>query len=326
MRPDQNPHADSLSQWFSPEQVEATRRWLAEDGNWLLGQDDSAYPPLLREIADPPEYLFVKGDVALLSRPMVAIVGSRNASRQGCLDAEAFAESLSAAGVAIVSGLATGIDAAAHRGALKGSAGTVAVIGTGADRVYPAAHHGLARTIADAGAIVSEFPLGTPAQKWHFPRRNRIISGLSAGCLVVEATLTSGSIITAQLALEQGREVFAVPGSIHSPLSKGCHRLIREGAKLVETARDILEELQFQLPAPAAVTDAAVDPDAVLSQESEDLVLRELTHSPLSLDQVCLRTGLTAGRVSLMLTSLELDGRVASLPGGLFQQVNFRRN
>ncbi len=325
MHPDPAPHSDPLLKWFSPEQAETTRHWLAAPGNHFLPLDDPSYPPLLREIADPPPYLFVKGNTALLSRPLVAIVGSRNATRQGCLDAEAFAESLSAAGIAVVSGLAVGIDAAAHRGALRAASGTVAVIGTGADRVYPAANRDLAREIAGAGAIVSEFPLGASAQKWHFPKRNRIISGLSAGCLVVEATVTSGSIITAQLALEQGREVFAIPGSIHSPFSKGCHRLIREGAKLVETARDILEELRFP-PADRALapeTGALSGADTLAGPEGS--LLTEMAHSPLTLDQLCLRTGLTAGQVSLMLTSLELDGRIAALPGGLYQRVNFRR-
>ncbi|MDE1941960.1 MAG: DNA-processing protein DprA [Betaproteobacteria bacterium] len=319
------PDPDPLHRWFDPDQAEATRQWLSQPRNHFLTQEDRAYPPLLREIADAPEFLFVKGDPALLAKPMVAIVGSRHATRQGCMDAESFAEALSTSGITVVSGLATGIDAAAHRGALKGPGGTVAVIATGADRVYPASNRELAREIASCGALVSEFPLGTAAQKWHFPKRNRIISGLSSGCVVVEATLTSGSIITAQLALEQGREVFAIPGSIHSPFSKGCHRLIREGAKLVETARDILEELHFPLSPVAAGDVSPAVPEDTIPRDPRDLLFRELLHSPLTLDQLCLRTGLTAGQVSLMLTSLELEGEVSSLPGGRYQRLDFRR-
>ncbi|MDE2260578.1 MAG: DNA-processing protein DprA [Betaproteobacteria bacterium] len=247
MKADSSPDTDPLLLWLTPDQVAQTRDWLAHPENHLILHDNPDYPPLLKELSDRPDFLFVKGNASLLSRPMIAIVGSRNATRQGCLDAEAFAESLSDAGITIVSGLADGIDAAAHRGALRGRGATVAVIGTGADRVYPAVNRGLAQDIATRGVIVSEFVLGSVAQKWHFPKRNRIIAGMSLGCLVVEASLTSGSIITARLGLEQGREIFAIPGSIHSPLSKGCHHLIRDGAKLVETARDILEELQYQI-------------------------------------------------------------------------------
>ncbi len=326
MRLDPDPHSDPLRRWFDHEQAEATRQWLSQPQNHFLVQEDPAYPPLLREIADAPEFLFVKGDPALLCNPMVAIVGSRQATTQGCIDADAFAEALSKSGITVVSGLAVGIDAAAHRGALRGPGSTVAVIGTGTDRVYPASNLDLAREIASRGAIVSEFPRGTAAQKWHFPKRNRIISGLSFGCLVVEASLTSGSIITAQSALEQGREVFAIPGSIHSPHSKGCHRLLRDGAKLVETASDILEELRFCMPVTAAADMAR--PDVAEGNEASDPsdpILRELAHSPLTPDQLCLRTGLTAGQVSLMLTSLELEGKVASLPGGSYQRLDFRR-
>ncbi len=332
MKADSSPGTDPLLRWLTPDQVAHTRAWLAHSENHIILHDSSGYPPLLKELSDRPDFLFVKGNATLLSRPMIAIVGSRNATRQGCIDAEAFAEALSNAGLTIVSGLANGIDAAAHRGAMRGKGSTVAVIGTGADRVYPAINHELAREIATCGVIVSEFALGSVAQKWHFPKRNRIIAGMSLGCLVVEASLTSGSIITARLGLEQGREIFAIPGSIHSPFSKGCHRLIRDGAKLVETARDILEELQYQIPDPVQ----AINPvtlcdvhektlDAGTFPKNTELVLSELIQGPLSLDQICQRTGLTTAQVSLMLTSLELLGHIGILPGGRYQRLDFRR-
>lgn len=318
------PGPDPLLRWLTSGQAAETRDWLVHPENHFVLHDEQAYPALLKELSDRPDYLFVKGNPALLSRPMLAIVGSRNATRQGCLDAEAFAEALSHAGITIVSGLAEGIDAAAHRGALRGKGSTIAVIGTGADRVYPARNKNLAQDIAAQGAIISEFALGTPAQKWQFPKRNRIIAGISMGCLVVEASLTSGSIITARLGLEEGREIFAIPGSIHSPFSKGCHRLIRDGAKLVETARDILEELRYQTPDLAPDTP---EPPAVIAElpENSQSVLHELIQGPLSLDQICHRTGLTTGQVSLMLTSLELFGQIAVLPGGRYQRLDFGR-
>ncbi len=318
------PGPDSLPCWFTSEQAAQTRDWLSHPENHFLLQEALDYPALLKEISDPPAFLFVKGDLSLLSRPMVSIVGSRNATRQGCIDAEAFAESLSNAGLTIVSGLAEGIDAAAHRGALRGRGSTIAVIGTGADRVYPASNRRLAQEIAANGALVSEFALGSPAQKWHFPRRNRIIAGMSLGCLVVEASLTSGSIITARQGLEQGREIFAIPGSIHSPFSKGCHRLIRDGAKLVETAQDILEELRYQA-SDLQVGAPESSPDGPALPENAQPILDELARGPLSSDQICHRTGLTTGQVSLMLTSLELLGRIEVLPGGRYQRLDFGR-
>ncbi|MHB8353350.1 MAG: DNA-processing protein DprA [Burkholderiales bacterium] len=318
------PGPDPLLRWFTPEQVAQTRDWLEHPENHFIFQEEAGYPALLKELSDRPDYLFVKGNAALLSRPMLAIVGSRNATRQGCLDAEAFAEALSHAGITIVSGLAEGIDAAAHRGALRGKGGTVAVIGTGADRIYPASNRQLAQEIAAQGAIITEFALGSTAQKWHFPKRNRIIAGISMGCLVVEASLTSGSIITARLGLEEGREIFAIPGSIHSPFSKGCHRLIRDGAKLVETARDILEELRYQT-IDLALSDPEPSPIVTGLPENSQSVLNELIQGPLSLDQICHRTGLTTGQVSLMLTSLELFGQISALPGGRYQRLDFGR-
>lgn len=243
--------------------LERTAAWLAEPGSHLLSAQGAGYPPALKELPGAPALLYVKGDVALLATPAIAIVGSRNATPQGVGNAEAFARELSGAGLCIVSGLALGIDAAAHRGGIAGVGRSIAVLGTGVDIVYPARHRALAHQLAEEGAMVSEFALGTASIAANFPRRNRIISGLSLGCLVVEAALQSGSLITARLAAEQGKEVFAIPGSIHSPLSKGCHALIKQGAKLAETSRDILEELAPQLisvsrgAAPAAAKQAA---------------------------------------------------------------------
>ena len=234
--------------------IERTLAWAAEPDSHILTLGDPAYPHSLFDIADPPVLLYVKGDPALLSRPGIALVGARSSTAGGEANAEAFARALAGHGLVVVSGLALGIDAAAHRGALaagSAGAGTVAVIGTGIDRIYPARNATLAREIAASGAIVSEFALGTPPLPHNFPRRNRLIAGLAEGVLVVEAALGSGSLITARLAAEHGREVYAIPGSIHSPLSRGCHRLIRDGAKLVETAEDVIEELRGRLGWPA---------------------------------------------------------------------------
>lgn len=286
--------------------------WLAAPENHLITWDDPAYPAPLRELADAPAWLYVKGDPDWLARPMLAIVGSRHATPQGLRDAHAFAETLSEAGLTIVSGLALGVDAAAHEGGLKGLASSVAVVGTGLDRVYPARNRELAHRLAVGGAIVSEFPIGTAPKRGHFPRRNRLISGLSLGVLVVEAALQSGSLITARLAGEQGRDVFAIPGSIHSSLSKGCHRLIKQGAKLVESAGDILEELGRRLP-PA---NPAVAPAA-----SGDEMLEMLSGGPLSPDQLADRLGLTVETLSVRLLAAEMDGLVARMPGGLYQRL-----
>lgn len=257
---------DSLLTQSVPADVEhpdqailAALAWAEQPGHHLLTLADANYPSSLLTTDDPPLILYVRGRVELLSQPMFAVVGSRNATAQGERDAEAFSAALVAAGLTVVSGLALGIDAAAHRGGLSSSAGTVAVVGTGVDRLYPARNADLAREIVNLGAIVSEFPLGTPALASNFPRRNRIIAGLGLGCLVVEAALRSGSLITARLAAEAGREVFAIPGSIHSPLTRGCHQLIRQGAKLVESAQDILEELRWQSVEPA-VNKENIDP------------------------------------------------------------------
>ena len=250
-----------------------------------------------------------------MSQPGLGIVGSRNATPQGVRDAEAFAHALSDAGLTIVSGLALGIDAAAHRGGLAGAGSSVAVIGTGLDRIYPARNKALAHQLAENGLIVSEFPLGTPPLPGHFPRRNRLISGLSRGVLVVEAAPDSGSLITARVATEQGREVFAVPGSIHSPLARGCHALIKQGAKLVESAADILDELAW--PQRLAPPRLRVPPETL-----SDPVLEALDGAPAALDVLVQRTGLTLDALSAKLLTLELDGRIASLPGGRYQKIH----
>ena len=292
--------------------VAAALRWADAPGHTVVTLADREYPPRLLEIADPPAVLYVDGRTDLLPRPSLAIVGSRNATPQGMANATSFARAFSAAGLTIVSGLALGIDAAAHRGALEGDGSTVAVLGSGVDVAYPARNADLHRAIAERGAVVSEFPLGTPAIGGNFPRRNRLISGLARGVLVVEAALASGSLITARLAAEQGRDVFAIPGSIHSPLAKGCHALIKDGAKLVESAQDLLAELG--LPAPARTV-------AQSSPEVAHELLAHLGYDPCNVDTLCQRSGLTPDTVSAMLLALELEGRVASLPGGRYQRI-----
>jgi DNA processing protein len=293
--------------------IKPALNWLAQTGNQLLTLADADYPPRLLQISDPPLVLYLKGRRELLTQPMLAIVGSRNASAQGVRDAHAFARSLSDAGLTIASGLALGIDAAAHEGALAGRAGTVAVMGTGMDIIYPARNRPLALRIAEAGLIVSEFAPGTPSVASNFPRRNRIISGLSQGCLVIEATLQSGSLITARQALEQGREIFALPGSIHSPFSRGCHALIKQGAKLVESAQDVLDELNWAVQ---------VDMEKTLVQDDAgDPIWNHLGHAPMTLDSLIECTGLTASTLSAMLLDRELAGQVATLPGGLYQRT-----
>ncbi|MGN6654035.1 MAG: DNA-processing protein DprA [Rhodanobacter sp.] len=302
--------------------------WLAMPGHRLLRCTEADFPPQLEHIPQPPAVLFVAGDASLLLHPQVAIVGARAASRSGLAHARAFAHALADAGFAITSGMADGIDGAAHGAALDIGAGTLAVIGTGPDRVYPRKHHALAKRIAGHGALISEFPPGTPARADHFPRRNRIISGLALGVLVIEAGLRSGSLITARLAAEQGREVFALPGSIHNPLASGCHRLIRDGARLVEHASEIVELL-----APAArslglelaarltqETAAAVTPAAAVDPDYQR-VLSALGHEPATMEELVQRTGLSAGALSSMLLMLELDRHVERRPGNAYQAM-----
>ena len=301
--------------------VEHALAWLAQPGNAIITLADAAYPRLLLEIPDPPALLYCCGRTELLNHAALAVVGSRNATAQGAANAERFAHTFSDSGLTIVSGLAQGIDAAAHRGGLSGAASTVAVLGTGVDVIYPPANAGLASEIAERGLLVSEFPLGTKAFGHNFPRRNRLISGLAQGCLVVEAALGSGSLITARAAAEQGREVFAIPGSIHSPLSKGCHALIKSGAKLVESAEDVLSELAAFRRTGFASTRAPADVSWSAGSPEEPL-LNCMGFDPVDVDSLCARAGLPAERISAELLRLELAGRVAALPGGLYQRLN----
>lgn len=300
------------------ERLAVTQAWLQGGPRralWTLG--DPAYPAILLQTADPPLALFAEGDPASLQRPMLAIVGSRHATAQGLDNARAFARSFSDAGWTVASGLAAGIDGAAHEGALAGHGSTLAVIGTGPDQVYPARHRRLAQRIVERGLILSEYVPGTPPLPLHFPLRNRIIAGLSRGTLVVEAALQSGSLITARMAAEAGREVFAIPGSIHAPQSRGCHALIRQGAKLVESAADILEE--FQTGAQMSLAGPA-SPDDDAEPAAPDALLDALGHDPTTLDALSARTGWSAADLNVRLLELELDGQVARLPGGLFQR------
>ena len=313
------------------ERIKNSLAWAAAPENHIVTLADRDYPPGLLETPDPPPLLYLKGSRALLVRAGVAIVGSRNATAGGLANAESFAQALSSAGYAVISGMALGVDTAAHRGGIKGSVsaekgGTIAVIGTGCDIVYPARNRELAHAIVAApnGLIISEFPLGTPALADNFPRRNRIISGLARGVLVVEAAVRSGSLITARLAGEQGREVFALPGSIHSPLAKGCHKLIKEGAKLVDSVEDILEELGWPTTAAAASEDAPrVAPDKTLQalDTASTAVLDAAGFDPVTLDAICERAKLPADVVTAALMTLELDGLVQALPGNQFQRA-----
>lgn len=305
--------------------------WLAEPGHLLLRCTEADFPPLLETIPQPPAALFVAGDAGLLLHPQVAIVGARGASPAGLGHARSFARALALAGFMVTSGMADGIDGAAHEAALDAGAATIAVVGTGPDRVYPRKHHALAQRIAAQGALVSEFPPGTAARADHFPRRNRIIAGLALGTVVVEAGLQSGSLITARLAGEQGREVFALPGSIANPLARGCHRLIRDGARLVEEPAEVVEAL-----APAAralgveLAERLALPDTPARAQEDGgwrddpdyrRLLDALGHDPATLDELVQRSGLAAAALSSMLLMLELEGRVAGLPGNRYQRL-----
>ncbi len=307
--------ARGIAAQTSHEKLEASLRWLEADSNHLLTLADDDYPRRLLEIADPPPLLYLKGRRELLAQPGFAVVGSRNATPSGLQNAEAFARSLSEAGFTIISGMALGIDAAAHRGGLAARSASIAVVGTGLDLVYPARNKALAHDLAENGLIMSEFALGTPALAQNFPRRNRIISGLSRGVLVVEAALASGSLITARQAAEQGREVFAIPGSIHSPFSKGCHQLIKQGAKLVEDANDILVELHWE----AAVTSVAAR--STSAEIESDPLLNAMGYDPVPVDVLLQRVELPADQLISRLTELELDGTIASMPGGKYQRL-----
>ncbi|WP_184013477.1 DNA-processing protein DprA [Glaciimonas immobilis] len=336
------------------QRIESALIWAQQKGNCILTLADNGYPATLLNIADPPLILYVKGRMELLARASIAVVGSRNATAQGIANAERFSETLSQCGLTIVSGLALGIDSAAHHGALRNMANnpdggsTVAVIGTGADIVYPARNRSLAHQIAEIGCIVSEYSLGVSGIAANFPRRNRIISGLSSGVLVVEAAAQSGSLITARMAAEQGRDVFAIPGSIHSPLSKGCHQLLKQGAKLVESAQDILEEIAAYsvsvgasraprqvsfLSAPDATSVRAtatqlnvagtpsISSSTAESEGEDDPLMAALGFDPASLDLLAARCGLDVAILNARLLTLELEGRVEMLPGGIYRRI-----
>ena len=306
--------------------------WLSQPGRHLITWDSERYPALLRDISSPPAALFIDGDPEALWQPQVAVVGSRNPTRGGLDNARAFAAELSRRGLTITSGMASGIDSAAHEAALEAGGLTVAVTGTGLDRVYPASGQSLAARVCRQGALVSEFPLGTPPKREHFPSRNRIISGLSLGVLVVEAGLNSGTLITARLAGNQGRDVFAIPGSIHNPMSKGCHRLIREGARLVENVNQIIEEIaplagqlagelrsQLELAGLEKLEVAEDDPQLELDSEYR-LLWSFLSFDPKPVDVIIEQSGLTARAVSAMLLMLELRGMAEAHPGGAWSR------
>jgi len=300
------------------------QEWLKDPGHRTIERGSEDYPELIEQIQGPPDVLYVNGDPGVLHMPAIAIVGSRNPTQSGARNAFEFARHLGSIGFCIVSGLAEGIDTAAHRGALAAGAKTVAFLGHGIDRVYPASNRDLAHEIAEHGALVSEFPLGTPPHRSLFPQRNRLISGLSMGVLVVEAARRSGSLITARLAGEQGREIFALPGSIHNPLARGCHGLIRQGAKLVETAGDIIAELAplashlLQNALESTTNDSLAD-----TTDDEYLQLKNfLSHDPTSIDDLAENSGLTIEQVSSMLLILELEGEVESLSGGRYSLLS----
>ena len=301
----------SITQVPDKNKLSLISEWLDDGNNHILTLGDANFPQALLNIPDPPFLLYVKGRLELLNNSAIALVGSRNATTQGLRNAEAFAQSLSELSLTVVSGMAHGIDTAAHIGGLRGQGSSIAVVGTGLDKVYPSANRELAHQLAVSGAIISEFPLGTPPLAQNFPRRNRIISGLSLGCLIVEASLQSGSLITARMALEQGREIFAIPGSIHSPQSKGCHALIKQGAKLVENPQDILDELGWH----SSVTN-------ITSRSDEnDPIFAYLGFEPVSIDNLSQCSGLTIEVLSAILLQLELDGKITTIAGGLYQRI-----
>jgi DNA processing protein len=319
-----------------PDRLRADIDWLGAPDHYLLTLDDERFPPLLRDVPSPPAALFVAGDPDVLWRPQVAVIGSRNPTAGGRDNARSFAGALARHGMTITSGMAAGIDSVAHAAALDAGGLTVAVAGTGLDIVYPASGRALAGRIREQGALVSELPPGTPARRAHFPSRNRIISGLSLGVLVIEAGLRSGTLITARLATGQGRDVFALPGSIHNPLAKGCHRLIRDGARLVESVEEILQELgplagqlasrlQGELAAAPAPVDSSLELGREGPQFEMDSEYRQLWaclgHDPKPVDAIIEQSGLTARAVSAMLLMLELRGMVEAHPGGAYSRI-----
>lgn len=316
-----------VSGFGNPPVNEAEQAWCAAKGHHIVERGSTHYPDLLEEIGSPPKRLYVRGNPEVLGLPTLAIVGSRNPTRGGVRNAYEFAKHLAATGFCIASGLAEGIDSAAHEGALAANAPTVAWLGHGIDTIYPAANRGLAERIAVSGALVSEFPLGTAPKRGHFPARNRLISGSSLGTLVVEAARRSGSLITASLAAEQGREVFAIPGSIHNALSRGCHQLIRQGAKLVESADDIVSELgplagHLMQNAESGTTDESAPATRPTRDPEYALLLAALGHDPRSTDELAAESGLTIEQVSSMLLILELEGEIEALHGGQYARRN----
>ncbi len=315
--------AQKIGKGVNCDVIAPTLQWLEKDNAHLVTLADSTYPQKFLEISNPPAVLYAIGNLNWLNHPAIAMVGSRSATPQGEKNAEEFAKSLCDNGLCVVSGMALGIDGAAHRGALKANGATIAVVGTGLDIVYPARHRDLAHKIAERGLILSEFPLGTPSKAQNFPRRNRLISGLSLGCLVVEANIESGSLITARLATEQGREVFAIPGSIHSPVTKGCHQLIKQGAKLVESVQDILEEINWQtlknnLP---SISPSGLMADSSTNASEPNTVLGLMGFDPVNFEQIRNSSGLTTEALSSMLMLLELENKITSFAGGNYQRL-----
>ena len=307
------------------------KQWIEQSSNHhILPLGHIHYPQKLLETPDPPLLLFANGNLELLQRPGLAIVGSRNPTPQGKETAQDFARTFSRQGITVVSGLALGIDGTSQQAALNEAGGTIAILGTGIDRVYPATHHALTHQIAQKGLLLSEYPLGTAPSTHNFPKRNRIIAGLSLGTLVVEATVHSGSLITAKLAAEMGKEVFAIPGSIHSPQSKGCHWLIKQGAKLVETAQEIIEELRLPAPLntntgspiPATLQLPATGTPQPHLQTNAEIILDAIGQGPTSFEAISQRTGLDTAQLQAELLTLELNQHIARLPGGLFQQLH----
>ena len=315
--------AQKISKGVAVDAIAPTIKWLEKDNAHLITLADSTYPQKLLEVSNPPALLFAIGNLHWLNHPTIAMVGSRSATPQGEKNAEDFAKSLCEQGLCVASGMALGIDGAAHRGALKANGATIAVVGTGLDIVYPARHRDLAHKIAERGLILSEFPLGTPSKAQNFPRRNRLISGLSLGCLVVEANIESGSLITARLSVEQGREVFAIPGSIHSPVTKGCHQLIKQGAKLVESVQDILEEINWatmvnSLP---SISPSGLLADLAPNSPQANTVLDLMGFDAINFEQLRTTTSLTTEALSSMLMLLELENKIKSLAGGHYQRL-----
>lgn len=315
--------AHKIIQGVDIDAISTTLKWLEKENAHLVTLADETYPKQLLEISNPPAVLYTIGHLHWLNHPAIAMVGSRSATPQGEKNATDFAESLCNQGLCIVSGMALGIDGATHRGALKANGATIAVVGTGLDIVYPAKHRDLAHQIAERGLIISEFPLGTPSKAQNFPRRNRIISGLSLGCLVVEANIDSGSLISARLATEQGREVFAIPGSIHSPVAKGCHQLIKQGAKLVENTQDILEEINW---AELKKIHKSISPSGLMTHLGTEplepnVVLTCMGHDAIDFDTLQSLTALTTEALSSMLMILELENKLTAVAGGKYQRL-----